>query len=370
MRRKYLLACYEVPGYGGASTAAYQLLQEMRGSGLDVSFLNLIDEQDAEYFRYTFGENCGNPANLPDVHNCVLNGPLYLPHPELTERIAGIEPAVLIGQGFIAALLIKRAYPSAPLVFYTTGSLRMKDAIENNEVQDFLSQQKVMQKAISRPVVPSNEELQAIQLADLVIVHSETVASLNRYYYPFHACKMYSDVLWMAEWIYKEAAAFSNFSKPFDQRDIDVLFVASSWSRPEKNFCMVKQIVSRLKDARVHIVGETAELLPRVTHHELITRREDLFRLLGNAKTLVCPSLYDAAPGVLFEGSALGCNVMTSKNAGNWRLCNDDLLAEPFRAGEFVNKIRLSLSKRFADHIDYFFQADSYRKLVDVLSVI
>jgi len=370
MGRKFLLACYEVPGYGGASTAAYQLLQQMRRSGLDVSFLNLIDEQDAEYFRFTFGENFGNPARLQNTHNCILNGPLYFPHSELTDLIAGIEPDVLIGEDFIAALLMKRAFPSAPLVFYTSGSLLMKDAIERDGIKDFLAQEEIIRKAISRPVVPQNEEFKAIDLAHLVIANSDMVAFLHRYYYPFHACKIYSDVLWKAEWIYNEAARFSAFKTPFDQRDIDVLFVASSWERPDKNFPMLKKIASRLKGASIHVVGGSEERLPHVTHHELITAREELFRLLANAKTVVCPSLCDAAPGILFEGSALDCNVVTSKNAGNWRLCNEQLLVEPFTSAEFVSKIRLSLCKKFEDHMDYFLQTNSFRKLIDVLSVI
>jgi glycosyltransferase involved in cell wall biosynthesis len=370
MNRKFLLACYEVPGYGGASTAAYQLLQQMRRSGLDVSFLNLIDEQDAEYFRYTFGEHFGNPARLQHIYNCILGEPLYAPHPGLADLIAGIQPDVLIGEDFIAALLLKRAFPSAPLVFYTSGSLLMKDAIERNEIKDFLAQERTILKSAGRPVVPPNEELEAIDLSSLVIANSDMVAMLHRHYYPFHACKIYSDVLWKAEWIYDEAASFSAFKKPFRQRDIDVLFIASSWERRDKNFPMLKKIASGLKDASVHVVGGTEEYLPSVTHHELITRQENLFRLMGDAKTVVCPSLCDAAPGVLFEASALGCNVVTSKNAGNWRLCNEQLLANEFTSGEFVRKIRFSLSRKFQDHMDYFLQANSYQKLIDVLSVI
>jgi hypothetical protein len=110
--------------------------------------------------------------------------------------------------------------------------------------------------------------------------------------------------------------------------------------------------------------------LPSAIHHELIAGREDLFRLMGRAKTVVCPSLCDAAPGILFEGSALGCNIVTSRNTGNWRLCHDELLAEPYTASEFVSKIGRSLSKKFEDHMDYFLQANSYQKLIDVLSVV
>jgi glycosyltransferase involved in cell wall biosynthesis len=267
-------------------------------------------------------------------------------------------------------LLMKRAFPSAPLVIYASGSLLMKDAIERNEIKDFVSQEQAIRKAIGRPVVPKNRELEAIDLAHLVIAHCDMIRLLYRYYYPFQACKIYSDVLWKTEWIYEEAARCSSFKKPFEQRDIDVVFVASSWRRPEKNFPLLKKIASSLKNLSIHIVGGTAERLPGVTHHELVTRGEEVFRLMARAKTVVCPSLCDAAPGILFEASALECNVVASKNVGNWRLCNDELLADPYTAAEFVDKIQLSLSKKFEDHIDYFLRANSYQKLIEVLSVV
>jgi hypothetical protein len=370
MNRKFLLGCYEVPGYGGASTSAYQLLQWMRRSGLEVSFLNLIDEQDAAYFRYTFGESFGNPDGLPNVYNCLLNGPLYSAHSELTDLLGRIAPDVIIGEDFISSLLMKRAFPSSPLLFYTTGSLLMKDAIERHEVRDFVSHAGTIRKTISSPVVAKNEELEAVNAADLVIAHCDMIPFLYQHYYPYQACKLYTEVIWKAEWIYGEAAVFASFKEPFEHRDIDVLFMASSWDRPQKNFPMLRNIFSRLKKTNVHIVGSCSERLPGATHHELTTHREDVFRLLGRTKTVVCPSCCDAAPGALFEAAALGCNVITSKNAGNWQLCNEQLLVGPYTAGEFVDKIRLSLSKKFEDNIDFFLNQKSYQKLIDLLAVV
>jgi len=51
-----------------------------------------------------------------------------------------------------------------------------------------------------------------------------------------------------------------------------------------------------------------------------------VFRLMGNAKTIVSTSRYDAAPGILFEGSVMGCNLVASRNCGNWKICHTELL--------------------------------------------
>jgi hypothetical protein len=145
--------------------------------------------------------------------------------------------------------------------------------------------------------------------------------------------------------------------QPFFERDIDVLFIAESWTRPEKNYKMVKEIASQCKHLRVHIAGEMEKTLPNVRHHGLVTRREEVFKLLGRTKTIVCPSLFDLAPGILYEASAMACNIIASKNCGNWQVCNEELLVDPFNLNNFLEKLYLSLSKKYEDNMDYFLKS-------------
>jgi len=370
MSRKILLGCFEVPGWGGANTSAYGLFEAMREGGLDVHYLNLIGEQDAGYYRYVFGNSLGNPRQLASVHNCFLNGPVYAPHPELDALIQDLAPDLMIGVGFIAALLMKRAAPDTKMVFLTSGCQQMKDAIIRGKVKDFLSQEKLIERAVARPDISSVEEREAVALADLIISHSGLTRLLYCYFFPFYAGKIHPDVIWFAEWIYQDASQHSRLQKPFAQRNIDVLFVANSWDRPEKNYPMVEEIASGAHDFNVHIVGEVEQKLPRARHYGLVPRREELFSIMGNAKTVVCPSVFDAAPGVLFEASAMGCNIVASRNCGNWQICHEGLLVEPFTGTQFLQKIRLSLSGKFADNRGLFLDSGSYQNLLETIAVM
>jgi glycosyltransferase involved in cell wall biosynthesis len=145
--------------------------------------------------------------------------------------------------------------------------------------------------------------------------------------------------------------------------------VASDWNRPEKNYALVKKILSRFSSLNIHVVGEIEESSSHATHHGLITEREKLFQLLGNAKAIICPSIFDAAPGILFEAAVMGCNIIASKNCGNWMICHDELLVDPFRPANFFQKIPLALEKKFDNNLDYFLQANSYRNLLETISV-
>ena len=66
----------------------------------------------------------------------------------------------------------------------------------------------------------------------------------------------------------------------------------------------------------------------------------------------------------------MGCNVVATRNCGNWMLCNKRLVADPFCLNIFLDKIRLSLNGKLEDHMDYFLRSNSYQNLIDTLAVI
>jgi glycosyltransferase involved in cell wall biosynthesis len=370
--RRTLIGCYEIPGYGGANTASYQLFRIMQEEGFDVHYINLIDEQDVVYFAFAFGANYGNPLSLENVYNCALNGVLYGPHPELTALIEEIAPDVIIGVDFIAALLMKRAAPKTTLIFLTAGCQQVKDAVTGRHVTDLVTQEKMIAGASGFPRRSCREEVEAADMCDLIVTHSNVTLALFHHFFPYLHGKIYPKPIWFGEWIYREAQKYGDLAKPFAQRAVDVLFLASSWARPEKNYSWVKKLLSALPDATIHVIGEVEERkkLSPVHYHGLVTERYRLFELMGRAKTVASPSLYDSAPGILFEAAAMGCNIVASKNCGNWMICNEQLLAEPFSPKNFVNAIRLSLFKKFDDSMTFFLETNSYGRLVEMTQLI
>jgi len=370
MERKILIACYEVPGYGGANTVRYLQFERMQKNGLNVSFVNLIGEQDHEFLRAQYGDKMGNPRTLPNVFNCVLQRKLFGPQPALDELVNQLSPDVILGGGYIAAFLLKQSAPATRLVYRTSGCLKMKQLLQRKLVKNYQSMERLIQCGIQVPYPGGGQEKQAVYGSDLIIVNSPIVRMLYSYFYPSQIGKLYTDVLWEADFIYHDIANFSPLIKPFSERDIDVLFVASDWNRPEKNFEMVKKIISECRDLNIHVAGKLEEQHGHAIYHGLVIDNQELFSLFGRAKSVVCPSLFDAAPGILFEASGMGCNVVASRNCGNWQLCHSDLLVDPYTGKGFAEKIRLSLTGPLKDNRTYFENVNSYEALLDILTVI
>ena len=370
--KKILIGCYEVPLDGGASTSAYQIFEEMQKDGFDVTYINIISEEDVDYYRYVMGEGFGNPRNLYHVHNCVVNKHLFYPnfvHEEIVQVINRVSPDIMICVDFIATLLMKRAAPQIRSIFLTAGCEQVKSYVFGRKARDLIHLQNQMSNTMRDPAIYHIREKEAVEIADIILTHSEVTKFFYEKFYPFQIGKIYQDIFWQAEWSYQESLPYVSLKKRFSERDIDLLFIASDWKRQEKNYPLVKRIISKCKNLEIHIVGEFEKKIVNATFHSTLNKREDIFRLLGRSKSIVCPSLFDAAPNILYEASAMDCNIVASRNCGNWQICNNKLLVDTFNLRTFLEKIRLSISKKYEDNIDYFLNSSSYKNLTDIISV-
>jgi glycosyltransferase involved in cell wall biosynthesis len=363
-----VFGCYEIPGYGGASTAAYRFFELVQRQGYEASFINLVSQEDDLRFNRLFGRNYGNPKALKNVSNCLLDQPLFSQQDNLSRLLMTLESDIMVGFDYIASFLMKQAAPQTYLIFYTMGCEQLKAYVDQNHISDLQAFSQFAARSGQKLQVRHRFEKEAAENADLIITHSDVIKSLYVRFFPECISKIHDKVIWVADWIYQEALEYRHFKKPFAARSVDLLFIASSWSRIEKNFSMIKNLVPHLKDLRIHLVGETDIKIHGVTHHGLVTDRSTLFSILGDARTVASLSLYDAAPQILFEGSALGCNLVSSKNSGNWMICNENLLVNPLTEDRALAAIRKSLRAEALDNIEYFLGKDSYNSFVDVLS--
>lgn len=368
--KKVLIASYEVPGWSGASTSAYNLFRRMQAQGLDVCYVNIIDNLDQEFFRWVYGSCFGNPRLLDNVHNCILDEWLFSPHPGLDELIRTLSPDIMIGIDYIAALLLKTSAPTRPLVFLVASLNQVTSYLARQVRPSAFTLEKYLDRARRAHGICHLKEAEAIYVADLIVTNSELIRNLIVQVFPSANGRVLPDVIWGADWIIQDAQDHASLTRPFSERDIDVVFAANSWLRPEKNYQWIYKITRGLGDLSVHIIGEVDKELDGAIYHGFLADRSDLFAVLGRSKVLVCPSLFDTAPGILWEASVLGCNVVASRNCGNWRLCNEQLLVDPYEVNTFIVAIRRAAGRKLEDNMRYFLDSHSYQNLVDTLEVL
>jgi glycosyltransferase involved in cell wall biosynthesis len=360
---RLLLAACDVPGWGGASTVTYGLFERLQAAGHAVALVNLVEAADAPRLAADFGPAIGNPRGLADVHTCLLPAPLWQAHAGLGALVERLRPDVLVTRGYIATWLMRRVAPRLPQVFLTSGVAQVKRLLADGTIDDFADFVRLVGRGVVFPVPPRDREAQAVAESDLVILHSPHVRAAYEHFFPAYLGAVYERLVSVADEIYAAAAPFTGLARPFAARDIDVLFVASDWSRAEKNVALVRSLAVACRGLRVHLVGRADAAGLPLTHHGVVADRADLYALLGRTRALVCPSRFDAAPGVLFEASAMGCNVVASPNCGNWQLCPAPFVAR--RSADFPACIARAVAAPLPDHRERF--RGGYADLVETL---
>jgi hypothetical protein len=217
------------------------------------------------------------------------------------------------------------------------------------------------------PKIYNQEEKQAAELADLIIAHSNQTKQFYQSFFSHVEGKIHNRVFQLNHLFMQHVRKYQAKSKPFFERSNDVLFVSNNWRLTEKNYSYVATIAANLPDTNIHIVGEIPHPIPGVTNHNNISDFKSFYELMGDSKSLVDPSRLDSPREILPEGAAMGCNIVASRNCGQWRLCNPNLLVEDFTPQGFIDKIRLSLNRKLPDNSTDF---ESSSDIVDILELL
>ncbi|MFC2054354.1 hypothetical protein ACFLV7_08690 [Chloroflexota bacterium] len=367
---RLLISCYEPKGYGGAATIAYEMCRAFQQMGVEAGYLNIISDFDADYFRFKYGANFANPEKLGNVFTSFVDSEQYsTPQLAVISGVAKFKPDVILACGYIAALALKISVPEIPLVYLTTGCKQAQIYLQKDEDLDAISLYSDLLNLDWPPKIYDHDEKQASELADLIITHSDQTKQFYHAFFSQVEGKIHNRVFWLAHGIIRHVRKYQASSKPFFNRNIDLLFVSSDWCRTEKNYPFVAAIAAGLPDANIHIVGEIPYAITGVSNHATIPDFKTLYELMGNSKTIVSPSRLDPAPGILFEGAVMGCNIVASRNCGNWRLCNPNLVVEDFTPQHFIEKIKTSLTDKLPDGLAEIEAATDIAELLELLKL-
>ena len=301
------------------------------------------------FYRNTFGDQWWNPEGLPDVHVRLRNVRGHDEEKALTAFLDA-DPEVLITKQVHLMALLEGSLPETTRWWLPSSCQAFALAWRRGEVGSLSAGLERLDELFPNGARPSRREYpgerwsaderrHGIEAADRVTCNSLATEAMFRASYPEHVSKIEALPEWFAAVVKAGLERSGQVGRPFGERSIDLLFVASRWDRGEKNLELTEALIDEYAcRCSVHLAGHGPLTYSKVFTHGPVGRSE-ILSLMADARVLVVPSLLDSAPSVVYEGLGLGCNVVASRNCGNWGVCAPELLVENASPAGFIRAI-------------------------------
>ncbi len=277
---RILYVCTQRPGYGGASTEAYEAIKWLRKLGHHVHGV-FVDDRPDLCDPDRIGNVVGLPWNVAEKTGALL-----------TEKFD-----VAIGKNYAAAHLIRNL--PMPRIYVTSGIGAMAQSPFAPHARMF---------------APGTQDVMGFSAASRVIVHSTLDMGVYRKWMQADlAAKLVPEVVRTSV---LAARMPDGPVKPLGDRRWDLCMAASNWERETKGPAVARAICDRFKSSRKIVVCGEKFAVSGVDCYGLV-QHERMLQIMGDSRVVAIPSMYDSSPNVYVEAAHAGCNVVVSPAVGN-----------------------------------------------------
>lgn len=336
-KKNVLFITVDTPGIGGSATNSFNLIKNLE------NYFNI-------YSIFITDDDINLIENLDNYFIIKNNSDLIK---ELFKKyeyfnLNNIEIHTIFCKNYKVLISIKNIFRNINIIFSPSGLRHVTNLVENN----FINNLEI--KSISDVYYTNTYSVirfftnNDINLDYLALIYSDTVIPnsiltnnlIKKLYKTFTINKLFKPVY----------TTNINY-KSIDQDNIsliknyDILFCSYSWSRSCKNVNLVYDLINKLTNKKIIVIGKSFQLELITSKSNTIEYYENLsnnnmFEIYKKCKILVIPSFYDSNPNVLIEAISNNCGIITSNNIGNSENINKENLVEnPTDINEWIKKI-------------------------------
>ena len=369
---RILLSSTQFPGNGGAATNTYKLhkffSKETNHSVYCIFFL--ANKEDATTIDFD-PEKIGNIGFL---YCCAINGQLqnfdcktgtfseYDSHflKEFRQKITDIlggYPDIILAKNYRAPITTSFLFPTVQNIYYLVSGVYYLTLLNNNNsnnvsAQNLLENIKNYNLEQYKQNTNIKQEIQSLELAKRVIFNSELTCTLFQTFYK-DKIKDFSIV---------NTSLFQNIvslsKENLCSRTYDLFFICSDFNRKIKNCKFVKKLFQQkeFKSLKKLVIGHGSLFDTDIPNIVILPPQPNhlISSFMKQCKVLVFPSLFDSSPNTVYEALESGCNVVISKNIGNWRKFHvDSVCNDVYDEKEWILKIEKNLKQKVNHDIEF-----------------
>ena len=299
-----------------------------------------------------------NPKNYKHVFTLPIN---FYQINKIIGKIKELDLVIAVNYGIIP--LIHKWY-KGKIIYQIVGSpeltLGPHAPINSNESLNKFLEVHRKQK------IRNNDNQLSLEKADYVLTNSQLTKDLYNYIYPEYSHKLnytgsveyevYSDKFELQEHV----------SYDTDDREYDIVAIASNWNRMVKNVSGIYQIFSKLPGLKKLIIGKINkkvkfDKLENTTVLDYVPNTE-VHKYLSRSKLLLVLSYFESASITILEALQNGCKVLTTTNVGLYKLlpaesvCQDiydeELIISKINTLLTVNELTYNLAEQKSNIIN------------------
>ena len=340
-KQKITIITHELPDYGGSASNAYAMYKYYQDF-FDIQCIFI----DSENYIASIKDKKSYLTKYSDMiiiyHTENVNKKL-LEYIQKTDIIILRSPQVPQTMNIDFTLLKKI---SKKIISIFGGGMRNNYSINIDlltkqkeiSVTDYINTYNKDSKIINMDQLLKNERfMKVIEFSDIVCsntYHYDNVfTNLNKYmgHYNFSSINKNTNNI----------CQYNNVNN-WNKRNIDILYVSSSFSRRVKGFFYFIELVKDLPYKIVVIGKNNGKILPKNIKH--IPFSNNISDYLNDSKLVINTSLFEASSNILFEAVNSGCNILTSRLiSDNNTYKNECLVTNYAYKAEWINKIKFLL---------------------------
>lgn len=335
-KKNIIFASIDCPNIGGASTNTYRLYNELKNN----IFFNTI----CIFFYDTISTNESIVSNFYDYRNIFC-----IPYTtdQFDDMTKLLRDKIISIYGFIDIIfcknykivnIIKQIFPDSKIIFSPSGLSGIHKSIENKYVLDIDFKQ--------QDITGNIKEMESLNKCDYILCNS--MLTHNIIYTIIDDKSKLLNPINLSNIIYEKIE-----TKRLSERKYDIGFCAYNWKRSCKNIMLVKVLLNYYSNYNYKciIIGKGYNNLNDNITYLKYVNQEDISAILENIKVLVVPSRYDSSPNILVEALKYGCQIITSKNVGNYDLLPQrNVVIRYDKSYIWIEKINVILNEIHSNH--------------------
>ena len=314
-----LVTSTQYPGYGGAATNAYCLIQYMKNIGIKTAGIFIDNNIHKKKI-------CVDPDNIGNIYSCRLHkvdeyikdGCLSDSYTKECSQIRksiikffdNNNPDIIFSFNYFAPIVSKYLFPSAHIIYAVTGSPYLTKYPDM--INDYF---KIKQSTSIEPYTCQLENI-CNYICDSIAPNTNIMKNVFLKNYPESLYKCIDIPIDLTKII-----AYKSNSITYSDRIYDVGIISSRFDRKIKNSTLAQKIYQHknldgLKKLAIGMYSN--EYFKNINNTKCVSLcdHKDVISYLQQLKILIIPSFFESASIVLREALMNGCIILTNNNVG------------------------------------------------------